>query len=106
MTSRRLLLLVLSLVVFGLAYGSYAHFFGWLDGLPVLPERYLIPAQGEFRYPEQPVTPTLELLKQAFGEHSPEVESLGYPTRLAFRRGDTTLLVACGRRRLSRTPTG
>ncbi|MCX8140410.1 MAG: hypothetical protein N3E46_12085 [Gemmataceae bacterium] len=97
MTSRRLLLLVLSLVVFGLAYGSYAHFFGWLDGLPVLPERYLIPAQGEFRYPEQPVTPTLELLKQAFGEHSPEVESLGYPTRLAFRRGDTTLLVACGR---------
>lgn len=97
MTSRRLLLLVMSLVVFGLAYGSYAHFFGWLDGLPALPERYLIPAQGEFRYPEQPVTPTLELLKQAFGEHSPEVESLGYPTRLAFRRGDTTLLVACGR---------
>jgi hypothetical protein len=96
-TARRLLLLVMSLVVFGLAYGSYAHFFGWLDGLPVLPERYLLPAQGEFRYPEQPVTPTLELLKQAFGEHSPEVESLGYPTRLAFRRGDTTLVVACGR---------
>jgi hypothetical protein len=91
------LLLVISVVVFGLAYGSYSHFFGWLDGLPVLPARYLTPAEGEFRYPEQPVTPTLELLKQAFGEHSPEVESLGYPTRLAFRRGDTTLVVACGR---------
>ena len=97
MTARRVLLLVSSVVVFGLAYGSYAHFLGWLDGLPVLPTRYLIPAQGELRYPEQPVTPTLELLKQAFGEHSPEVESLGYPTRLAFRRGDTTLVVACGR---------
>lgn len=96
-TTRRLLLLLAALAVFGLAYALYAHFLGWLDGLPVLPARYLDRASGEFRPPEQPITPTLELLKQAFGEHSPEVESLGYPTRLAFRRGETALVVACGR---------
>src|SRR5687767_9894876 len=96
MTPRRVLLLVGGLFAFLAAYLLYARCFGWIDGLPVLPERMALASDGVFRPPERPTSPTIELLKAAFGENSPETEPAFYPTQLRFLQGDTMLVFAAG----------
>ncbi len=96
MSPRRILLLVGSLLACVAAYLTYAEFFGWLDGLPLLPPRMLTASDGRFRPPPQATSPTLELLKLAFGENSPELEPLHYPTQLRFLQGDKTHVLAAG----------
>jgi len=96
MSPRRILLLVGSLLACAAAYLTYEEFFGWLDGLPLLPPRMLAASDGRFRPPPQATSPTLELLKLAFGENSPELESLHYPTQLRFLQGDKTHVLAAG----------
>jgi hypothetical protein len=90
-------LLVAGLFVFGTAYVIYARSFGWIDGLPVLQERMLKPSVGTFRLPERPTSPTIERLKIAFGENSPETESSNYTTQLEFvQNPETSVVLACG----------
>jgi hypothetical protein len=97
MTPRRILLLVGGLVAFAAAYFGYARFIGWLDGLPLLPPKMLIASQGSFVLPERPTSPTIEMLKVAFGDGSPELDPVNYPTQLEFRRSpETSVVVASG----------
>src|SRR5262245_9475889 len=96
MTPRRILLLVGGLFAFGVVYALYARLFGWLDGLPVLPERMLVAAQGDFVMPPRATSPTIERLKEAFGEDSPETEPAFYPTQLEFRSGESSIVLAAG----------
>jgi hypothetical protein len=97
MTPRRIVLLVAGLLFFGTAYYLYARFFGWIDGLPVLPQRMLMRSEGTFRLPERPTSPTIERLKIAFGENSPETEPSNYTTQLEFvQNPETSVVLACG----------
>ena len=92
MTPRRILLLVAGLAAFGVAFAAYARLFGWLDGLPLLPQRLLRPADGTFRPPARVTSPTIELLKAAFGDNSLETDSGNYPTQLEFRNGESSVV--------------
>src|SRR5262245_6486301 len=96
MTPRRILLLMGGLFAFGMVYAVYARLFGWLDGLPLLPAKMLSAATGEFLPPPRATSPTIERLKQAFGDRAPETEPAFYPMRLEFRNIDTSLVVASG----------
>ena len=97
MTPRRILLLVGGLVTFVVAYFLYARFFGWLDGLPVLPSKMLTPSEGTYRLPDRPTSPTVEKIKLAWGDTSPETESANYPTQLEFQYSpETSIVIATG----------
>src|SRR5581483_5496458 len=96
MTPRRILLLMGGLFAFGVVYALYARLFGWLDGLPVLPERMLGAADGKFRPPPRATSPTIERLKHAFGEDSPETEPAFYPMQLQFHSGESLIVLASG----------
>lgn len=93
-TPRRILMLVVGLFAFGAAYAGYAQFLGAIDGLPNLPAKYLEAVDG----PLPPLTfnesPTIQRLKDAFGENCVEIES-NYPTRLELR--DQGIVFAAGR---------
>ena len=88
MTPRRILLLIGGMAAFAAAYHLYTRAFGGYDGLPVLPTRMLLSTDGTFRPPLRATSPTIERLKLAFGENSPETVSANYPTQLEFRNAD------------------
>lgn len=97
MTPRRILMLVGGFAAFVAAYVVYAQAYGWLDGLPLLPERMLAVSKDPTCAPPVRLTsPTIELIKIAFGEKCPEAESAHYPTQLRFLQGDTTIVFAAG----------
>ena len=98
MTPRRILLLLGGLFAFGVIYAVYARAFGWLDGLPILQDKMLVAGDGMVRPPERATSPTIERLREAFGNNAPETEAAFYPTQLEFRSvsGDTSLVVASG----------
>jgi len=96
MTPRRILLLMSGLFAFGAVYAIYARVFGWLDGLPTLKEAMLERAEPQFRPPPRPSSPTIDRLKQAFGDQAPETEPGFYPFQLQFRNGETSLVLASG----------
>ncbi|MCE9566874.1 MAG: hypothetical protein K8U57_33125 [Planctomycetes bacterium] len=96
MNPRRILLLVGGFAAFAAAYLIYAQMFGWLDGLPILPPKMLIASDGTFQPPERLTSPTIELIKQAFGDKCPETEPTHYPNQLRFQQGDTTMVIAAG----------
>ncbi len=93
-TPRRILMLVIGFLSFGAAYLGYAQIFGAIDGLPNLPLKYLEAVDQ----PLPPLTfnesPTIQRLKEAFGNNCPEIES-NYPTRLELR--DQGIVFAAGR---------
>ena len=74
-TPRRILLLLLGLAGSLSAYLLYAAALGGVDGLPDLPTKLLVPAPAdhEYDFPNQPISPTNLRLQQAFGPNSPEV---------------------------------
>src|SRR5947209_14529572 len=80
-TPRRLLLLLLGLAFFGTAYAVYARFLGGIDGLPLLPEDYLVRRTSDskdvFVPPNQ--TEIDRKLIQAFGPNCAEVN---WPNKL------------------------
>src|SRR5947209_16012935 len=74
-TPRRLLLLLLGLAFFGTAYAVYARFLGGIDGLPLLPEDYLVRRTSDSKDVINPAA-TTEIdrkLIQAFGPGCQEV---------------------------------
>jgi lipopolysaccharide export system protein LptA len=66
-TPRRVLLLILGVVLFGTAFGVYARFLGWIDGLPELPEELLARRADNEPLPALSVSPVEARLQQAFG---------------------------------------
>jgi len=96
MNPRRILLLVGGFAAFAATYLVYAQMFGWLDGLPILPPKMLIESDGTCRPPERLTSPTIELIKLAFGDKCPETEATHYPNQLRFLQGDTTMVIAAG----------
>jgi hypothetical protein len=73
-TQRRLILWIISAACSLAAFVIYYEYFGRLDGLPVLPERYLNAARTHDRAPlSRQEDRTSHWLRQAFGDLCPEV---------------------------------
>jgi lipopolysaccharide export system protein LptA len=75
-TPRRIFLLVVGLIFFGSAYGVYAYFLGWIDGLPTLPILYA--ERAPYKPDAMPTVraegnPTAQRIRQAFGPSAPEL---------------------------------
>ena len=95
-TPRRVVLLLAGLALFGGSYLTYSRALGWLDGLPQLPDKFRDSTGGEFRPPERATSPTVEKLREAFGPDCPELSDQNYPTKLEFRNGDSSVVLAAG----------
>ncbi len=91
------MLLLAGFVLFAGAYVVYAQLLGWLDGLPQLPEKMLLVADGTFAPPPRDVSPTTSRLMQAFGDNSPETNYSHYETQIEFRNGESSLVLAAGK---------
>lgn len=101
-TPRRIVLLLTTLLICGVAYAGYARFLGSIDGLPNLPAKYLENDDkplGELAVVE---SPTLIKLRLAFGENCPEMGS-AYPTRLEIR--ESGIVFAAGMPQIGTEPT-
>lgn len=95
-TPRRLLLLLLAFLAMAGIYAVYAYFLGWLDGLPLLPVSKLPdPSKPPLEFQRNDVSPTEQRLLEAFGPDAAECSSV-YPTKLEFRNGDTSVVLAAG----------
>jgi hypothetical protein len=94
-----MLMLVGGLLACAAGYLVYARLLGRFDGLPALPARMLARSDGEFRPPVRPTSPTIELLRQAFGENCPEADTNVYEFQLQFHRDErgSLLVLASGR---------
>src|SRR4051794_11753220 len=55
------------MVLFGTAFGVYARFLGWIDGLPELPDELLVRRAADEVPADVAVTPVEAKLQQAFG---------------------------------------
>src|SRR5438445_2779467 len=95
-TPRRVALLLCGMVLFFAAYFGYARALGWLDGLPQIPPKYTIPNNGEFYVQKSAVSPTTQRLIEAFGADCPELSDQNYPTKLEFRNGESSVVLAAG----------
>src|SRR5262245_52986990 len=98
MSPRRMLLLLGGVVAFVAVYAVYARALGWLDGLPQLPEPMTRVQEGQPPPPPRGGSPTIDLLRIAFGPDCKEQDSQNYPTQLEFRRpdGESTVVLASG----------
>jgi hypothetical protein len=103
-TPRRILLLVLGIVASTVIYVGYHQVLGSIDGLPNLPDKYLISEPGTAPPPEPRELPTLTRLKEAFGQNCPEVERVDvYPFRVQdLQEG---VVIAAGRPDLGDGPS-
>jgi lipopolysaccharide export system protein LptA len=77
-------LLIIGLVLFGTAFGVYARFLGWIDGLPELPDEMLVRRAETEPLPPLTYTPAETKLQQAFGAECPEVTP-AYSWKLKLR---------------------
>jgi lipopolysaccharide export system protein LptA len=78
------LLLVLGLAVFGAAFGLYARFLGWIDGLPELPAELLARREESEPIEVPSFSPVEAKLQQAFGPGCAEVGA-GFDLKLELR---------------------
>ncbi|AWM37154.1 hypothetical protein GobsT_49120 [Gemmata obscuriglobus] len=98
LTPRRTMLLLAGFMLSAGAYFAYAQLLGWLDGLPQLPAKMLVPADpGSFVPPERSTSQTLHKLVVAFGENSPETNYSHYETQIEIRNGESSIVVAAGK---------
>jgi hypothetical protein len=81
-TPRRVLLLILGLVLFGAAFGVYARFLGWIDGLPELPDELLTRRAEGDPIVEPLFSPVEAKLQLSFG---PGCIELGYSYKIEMR---------------------
>ena len=98
-TPRRVALLLAGVVLFVGAYAAYAFALGWLDGLPQLPAAMLAKSKGDVLPPTRTTTATQARLIEAFGPGCPEAAEAkvaGYFTKLEFRNGDSSVVLAAG----------
>lgn len=95
-TPRRIGLLLLAFFAIGGTYGVYARVLGWLDGLPQLPTSKL-PTRDKppLEFKRSDVSPTELRIIEAFGTNAAERSSV-YPTKLEFRNGESSIVLAAG----------
>lgn len=93
-TPRRILLLFAGLAGFVFLYVGYGLFFGGVDGLPALPERYIDAEKTVITIPDPPRSPSETRLEQAFGPKCPELEDPAYKTKMELR--DRGIVFAAG----------
>ncbi|HWY87568.1 MAG TPA: hypothetical protein VNX28_12620, partial [Gemmataceae bacterium] len=74
-TPKRILIMLGGLTLFLAGYAVYAHFLGGIDGLPVLPEKFLVATEGsdEIAHPDIYDNENLKW-KWAFGNESIEAK--------------------------------
>lgn len=97
-TPRRIGVLLITFVALAGTYAVYARALGWLDGLPLLPSAKLPKKDGKSVPPPQrsnDVSPTELRIIEAFGPSAAELSS-AYPTKLEFRNGDSSIVLAAG----------
>ncbi len=95
-TPRRVALFLAGFAVFLTAYLGYSRALGWLDGLPQLPDKYAIESDGTFQVQKSAISPTVQRLIEAFGPDCPELSDQNYPTKLEFRNGESSVVLAAG----------
>ena len=68
-TPRRLMLVISGILLFGGGFTAYSQMFGWIDGLPPLPEPFTHAVVETADIPQLPggVTPLQSRLRAAFG---------------------------------------
>jgi hypothetical protein len=81
-TPRRVLLLILGIALFGAAFGVYARFLGWIDGLPELPTELLARRAETEPLAQLSFSPVEAKLQQAFG---PGCIEIGYSLKIEMR---------------------
>ncbi len=103
-TPRRVVLLLLGLAGCVGTYLLYSTFLGGVDGLPQLPEKFLLRGEDQdIELPGPGDSPTYVRLRQAFGPNSLEVlDTVAYKTRLEMR--DRGLVFACGQMEFANPP--
>ena len=85
-TPRRILFLFAGLGAFLVAYVGYALFLGGVDGLPLLPEKYLLASDENFPHIFVPQPLQVEnRIADAFGIKCPELEDPAYKTKIELR---------------------
>jgi lipopolysaccharide export system protein LptA len=70
------------MVLFGAAFGVYARFLGWIDGLPEMPDDLLARMAANDQPPDISYTPVETKLQQAFGQDCAEI---GYSFKIEMR---------------------
>lgn len=95
-TPRRILLMILTLVGLVAVYFAYSRMLGGIDGLPELPQDFLIDT-GELpkQLDSSSELPTYIQLKKAFGTTSPEVID-GIAYKLRTQMGEKGIVLASG----------
>src|SRR5438067_9087981 len=91
-TPRRLLLLLLGLAFFGTAYAVYARFLGGIDGLPLLPEEFLVRRTLDSKEVINPAV-TTEIDRKLMLAFGPGCREVNWNVRLNL--GRMGLLLAC-----------
>src|SRR5438105_14399583 len=102
-TPRRILLLLAGLFAFGAAYTGYARILGGIDGLPQLPDKFLIEAIGKELPPPDPIPPTDVKLNEAFGPDCAERNYTAYPTKIHM--SEDGVVFAAGRPQWGKEPS-
>ena len=96
-TPRRILLIVVGITLFLGAYLGYTFLLGDIDGLPQLPEQYLVEASGDEIIVQRPISEstTYQRLRQAFGPNSLEInDQIAYKNQFEIR--DRGFVISCG----------
>jgi len=97
-TPRRLIMIVTSMVLFSGGFTAYSALFGWIDGLPQLPENFLREQVDGNEIPTLPggLTPLQNRLRVAFGPNCIEQGyNLKFESRekgILFAAADTKIL--------------
>src|SRR5690349_8918730 len=78
------------MVLFGTAFGVYARFLGWIDGLPELPDELLVRRAADELPADLAVTPVEAKLQQAFGPDCIEATST-YSIKLEMKASGLVL---------------
>ncbi|MCE9534666.1 MAG: hypothetical protein K8T89_26625, partial [Planctomycetes bacterium] len=97
-TPRRMILVAVGVLLFGGGFTLYSQLFGWIDGLPPLPDTYSQEQVDGAKVPELPggTTPIQTRLRQAFGPNCVEqAYNLKFEARekgLLFAASDAKIL--------------
>lgn len=103
-TPRRVGLLFLGVLVLVAAFVGYSFFLGGFDGLPALPEKYLIAGKGGSSGVVYRLSTTTRQLQLAFGEGSPEGSSDVRVYKQRMPLGDRNGYMAIGSPLMNGTP--
>jgi hypothetical protein len=93
-TPRRIGLVLLGLTLATVAYVGYSVALGTIDGLPILPDSYLVPASGQQNIENVKSSRTDRKLAEAFGQNSLEMtDNSTYKNKFDTKDGQSVLAI-------------